>query len=67
MASERQIGFFNNLLQDREFPAGGPSIEDLRTRFRDLDQDSASQWIEKAMELPRKGATPPDQQVAPPF
>lgn len=67
MASERQITFFNNLLDDREFPAGSPSAEDMRTKFRDLDQDSASQWIEKAMGLPKKGATPPDQQVAPPF
>jgi hypothetical protein len=67
MASERQVSFFNNLLEDREFPTDGPSVGDLRTRFSTLDQDSASQWIEKAMGLPKRGATPPDQQVAPPF
>lgn len=56
MASERQKGFFKELLDQRQFPADTDKNKVL-AEFDAQSQDSASNWIEKAMELPKVGAT----------
>lgn len=58
--SHKQVGFFTELTNDKEFPAG-TDINSLRTQFAALDTKSASQWIEKALSLPNKpeGDAPP--------
>lgn len=65
MASERQKGFFNELLEQRKFPPE-PSKEALRAQFGTLSQDAASNWIDKAMQLPKVEATEGDN-TPPPF
>lgn len=65
MASERQKGFFKELLEQRQFPDGTDNAA-LLAKFDALSQDAASNWIEKAMELPKKGATEGSNE-APPF
>lgn len=59
MATEKQKAFFEELLRDRQFPAGSPDEETLRSQFAAVPDKSASAWIEKALSLPEKGAVPP--------
>lgn len=54
MASSKQIQFFDNLLDEKQFPPG-TDISALRTQFAGLDKSNGSKWIEKAMALPDKG------------
>lgn len=65
MSSSKQIDFFNNLLDEKQFPPGSDTNA-LRAQFAGLDKASGSNWIEKALKLPDKGedATEP---VPPPF
>jgi hypothetical protein len=60
MATEAQQKFFQNLTEQREFPAGSDTTA-LREQFAGLDDGSASKWIEAALELPERG------EVAPPW
>lgn len=53
MASSSQVKFFDELLTDREFPAG-QDANALRGQFQNLSTKSASQWIEKALSLPKR-------------
>lgn len=63
--SSAQVKFFTQLTDDRQFPAG-QEVSTLRTTFSGLSQDAASQWIEKAMKLPKKDTGEGDS-TPPPF
>lgn len=65
MASSKQIDFFANLLDEKQFPPG-TDIEQLRSQFAGLDKGNGSKWIEKALKLPDKGEEQHDD-VPPPF
>jgi hypothetical protein len=52
--SQKQIDFFNNLLNEKEFPPD-KTEDELRAQFAQLNKASGSEWIEKAMKLPEKG------------
>lgn len=54
--SQKQIDFFNNLLNEKQFPPD-KTEDELRAQFATLNKASASQWIEAAMKLPEKGST----------
>lgn len=58
MASQKQIEFFANLTDQKQFPEG-TDVANLRQQFANVPDKSASQWIEKAMKLPEKGEVPP--------
>ena len=58
MATEAQQKFFRNLTEQREFPAN-QNVDSLRDQFANLDEGSASKWIEAALELPERGAIAP--------
>lgn len=60
--SQAQINFFQKLTEEKEFPTPEDFIpkqknetylDSLRARFSDLNQKSASAWIEAAMALPK--------------
>lgn len=63
-ATPRQVELFHKLTTDREFPAG-TDVDALRTTFATLDSRSASQWIDKAMSLPKVPSDGDDRQVVP--
>lgn len=65
MASAKQIEFFRKLTEDRDF--GSQDVAKIREQFAAQSDASASQWIDKAMTLPRKesGSLPTD--TPPPF
>jgi len=52
--SAKQIKFFDNLLEVKEFPAGSDKAT-LKTQFAGLNKASASEWIDKAVKLPDEG------------
>lgn len=58
MASDKQKELFDNLLSQKQFPAG-TDLDALRSQFANVDTASGSEWIEKAMALPDKDRTPP--------
>jgi hypothetical protein len=62
--SQQQIRFFDELLNEKQFPEGSPSDEELRTQFAALSKKSGSEWIEKAINLPKKDDD--DSPVEPP-
>ena len=62
----KQIAFFDTLLEEKQFPDGGPDEATLRSQFAGLNKKSASEWINKAMELPEKG-TVEEGITTPPF
>ena len=64
MASSKQIQFFDNLLDEKQFP-GGTDTATLRTQFAALDKSNASSWIEKALKLPDKGEEASEEVPAP--
>lgn len=64
MATSKQIQFFDNLLDEKQFPAGTDTA-DLRSRFASLDKSSGSDWIEKALKLPDKGEEVSERVPAP--
>lgn len=63
--SSAQVKFFQQLTEDREFPKSA-NLEALRSAFGGLSQDTASKWIEKALELP-KADTGVGDNTPPPF
>jgi hypothetical protein len=58
MASDKQKELFDRLAAERQFPDGTPDTDALKAQFANLDQKSASAWIEKALTLPEVGETP---------
>lgn len=64
MVSAKQIAFFDNLLEEKEFPPQAGTVEQLRTEFATLNKASASEWIEKALKLPEKGTV--EEPISPP-
>jgi len=50
--STAQLNFFDKLLDEKQFPDKS-NIDDLRKKFADLNQKSASAWIESAIQLPK--------------
>lgn len=64
MASKAQEDFFNTLLNDRDF--GSADTTALASQFMQLGQKSASEWIEKAIGLPKLDQSG-EQRVPPPF
>ncbi len=65
MASVKQEAFFNELLSTRTFPPN-PDVATLTAQFKELSQDAASVWIEKALTLPKADTTVGDNSP-PPF
>jgi hypothetical protein len=55
MATEAQVKFFDKLLEEKEF--GNADLTGLRQQFSELNKKSASAWIEKAMNLPKRDET----------
>jgi hypothetical protein len=53
MPSPAQLKFFDNLLEGREFPPK-KKVDELREQFAELDDTSASAWIEAALKLPKR-------------
>lgn len=51
--SAKQIKFFDNLLEVKEFGAADKAA--LKTQFASLNKASASEWIDKAVKLPDEG------------
>lgn len=64
MATQKQIEFFDKLTEERDF--GDSDVADLRIQFPDLNDSSASSWIEKAIGLPKRDSTVGND-VPPPF
>lgn len=58
MASDKQKELFAKLLGEKQLPAG-QDPEALKTQFNDLSTGAGSEWIEKLLTLPDKGAVPP--------
>lgn len=54
MATAKQIELFRKLTEDRDF---GPTAnaQQLRDQFATLTDRNASAWIERALDLPKKG------------
>ncbi len=48
-----QINFFDKLLDEKQFP-DKTDIEKLRKQFSEINQKSASAWIEAAVALPKR-------------
>jgi hypothetical protein len=63
-ASNKQIELFSRLIEDRDF--GDKDTAILLTKFKEVSQASASQWIERALELPKRD-TSGDPSTPPPF
>lgn len=54
MASEAQQTQFSKAVKERQFPAG-TDTDALEKQFAELSGPNASEWLERAWELPRKG------------
>jgi hypothetical protein len=63
LVTESQIVFFNKLLEEKEF---GMDTAVLREQFSQLNKKSGSQWIEKALGLPKVDESK-EETVPPPF
>lgn len=55
-ATPSQISFWEKLIQEKEFPPSAPDADTLKSQFSRLNKKSASEWIDKALKLPDKGA-----------
>jgi hypothetical protein len=55
--SPKQVSFFGKLTREKQFP-NGTDLDAIRAQFATLDSASASDWIEKAVELPDLGEVP---------
>ncbi|MGA2655846.1 MAG: hypothetical protein ABSF18_07740 [Gammaproteobacteria bacterium] len=53
-ASNAQVSFFNNLLDQKQFPEESDKVA-LLAKFETLSVADASKWIEKALTLPDVG------------
>lgn len=65
--SQQQINFFDELLNEKQFPEDGPSNDELREQFATLSKKNGSEWIEKAISLPKKEDSEGGEKVAAPF
>lgn len=65
MATQSQVKFFDQCLDEREFP-DGVKTDKLRSDFAPLSTAAASKWIENALQLPKKDAEAGDN-TPPPF
>lgn len=63
MASKPQEDFFGNLLKERDF--GNVNTDDLARQFVELEQKNASEWIEKALKLPKRDESKVESVPAP--
>jgi hypothetical protein len=66
--STSQVNFFDKLLDEKQFP-DKINKDKLREQFAELNQKSASAWIEAAIGLPKidesgEAVTPPPFMVA---
>ena len=52
MATAKQVELFRKLTEDRDF--SGQDVSGLRERFATLTDRNASQWIERALDLPKR-------------
>lgn len=64
MATTRQKELFARLTEDRNF--GDKDVAALREQFATVSDRSASEWIEKALTLPKRD-TSGDPHTPPPF
>lgn len=58
MASDKQKELFAKLLGEKQLPEG-QTPESLQAQFDNLSTGAGSEWIEKLLTLPDKGAVPP--------
>lgn len=65
--SQQQINFFDELLNEKQFPSDGPSADELRDQFATLSKKNGSEWIEKAINLPKKEDSEGTEKVEAPF
>lgn len=65
-ASQQQINFFDELLNEKEFPEG-TDADALREKFATLSKRNASEWVEKAIALPKKSDSEGTEKVEAPF
>lgn len=66
MPSQSQEEFFARLLGERDFGEKADR-KALEKQFSELDIESSSAWIQKAMELPKKKGGTGGKTVPPPF
>jgi hypothetical protein len=69
MATPSQIGFFQKLTEEREMtgPKGKQlDVKELQEQFAELNDKSASAWIEAALAKPKRDDSQ-DPITAPPF
>jgi hypothetical protein len=64
MPSKAQEDFFENLLKDRDF--GDKDTTEIAVQFLKLGPKSASEWIERALSLPKKDESD-ETKIPPPF
>jgi len=64
--SQQQVNFFDELLNEKQFPAEAGTEDELRAQFAELDKKTGSEWVEKAIALPQKDEGERNQ-IAPPF
>lgn len=64
--SQQQINFFDELLNEKQFPEK-PGDVALRKEFAGLSKRNGSEWIEKAMALPKKDDAEGTNKVEAPF
>lgn len=57
MASAKQIEFFDKLLGEKAFPEGTDK-DALRGKFANINDKSASAWIDRALQMPDADETP---------
>lgn len=65
--SQQQINFFDELLNEKQFPEGTPDEDTLRSQFCELSKKNGSEWIERAIALPKKDDGDSGDSVAAPF
>lgn len=64
--SQQQVNFFDELLNEKQFPDGSDDAK-LRAEFAELSKRNGSEWIEKAMTLPKKDEGDQGASVPAPF
>lgn len=55
MPTPAQQSFFNKLAEEKDF-GNKLKPESLMEQFAELDDSSASAWIERALKLPKRGS-----------
>lgn len=65
--SQQQVNFFDELLNEKQFPEDGPTTDELREQFAGLSKKNGSEWIERAIALPKKDDSEGTEKVDAPF